>query len=60
MIIFLRVVFAAGLLLSLGYSIAYLTTGLRPHLVNAFRALIATLALALLFFAGMILERLIN
>ncbi len=58
MIILIRVVFAAGLLLSLAYAVAYLWTGKRAQLVNAFRALIVTLVLALLFFAGMFIERL--
>lgn len=58
MIIALRIVFAIGLLSSLGFSIAYLLTGTRSHIVNAFRLLIVTLGLGLVFFIGMFIERL--
>ena len=60
MIILLRIVFALGLLTALLCAIGYLRVGKRKYLVNAFWALIVTAVLALIFFAGLIFERLIS
>lgn len=60
MIILLRVVFAVGLLIALIYAIGYLRVGKRQYLINAFWALIITSVLALIFFAGMFIERLLS
>ncbi|MGH1358698.1 MAG: hypothetical protein ACRBC3_08035 [Burkholderiaceae bacterium] len=60
MIIILRIVFAVGLLVALAYAIGYLRLGNRRHLVNAFWALIVTGVLGLIFFAGLVFEKLIS
>lgn len=60
MIILLRIVFALGLLIALAYAIGYMRGGNRKNLVNAFWALIITGVLALVFFAGLAIERIIS
>ncbi len=60
MIIILRVVFAIGLLTSLLFAVAYMRSGKRKYLINALQSLIVTGILAVLFFAGMFIERLVS
>ncbi len=60
MIVLLRIVFAAGMLVAVGYAIAFLRTRRRVNLRRSLLALVITLGLALLFFAGMVVERLIS
>ncbi|MFK7966656.1 MAG: hypothetical protein AB8C46_22050 [Burkholderiaceae bacterium] len=60
MIIILRVVFALGLLTSLLFAVAYMRSGKRKYLINALQSLIVTGVLAVLFFAGMFIERLFS
>ena len=60
MIILLRVVFALGLGVALWCGIAYLASGERRYLKLAMRTLLATCGLGLVFFAGLIAERLLS
>ena len=60
MIIILRVVFALGLLTSLLFAVAYMRSGKRKYLISALQSLIVTGVLAVLFFAGMFIERLFS
>jgi len=59
MIIILRLVFALGLLTSLVFAVAYMRSGKRKYLINALQSLIVTGVLAVLFFGGMFIERLL-
>lgn len=58
MIIALRIVFALGLIVSLLYAAAFLRSGQKRHLRSAIVSLLFTLGLALVFFAGLFIERL--
>ena len=60
MIIALRIIFALGLVVALWCGIAYLTSGERRYLRLAWRTLLGTCVLGLLFFAGLIAERLLS
>ncbi|MBW6493365.1 MAG: hypothetical protein K0B16_02200 [Burkholderiaceae bacterium] len=60
MIIFLRVVFALGLGVALWCGVAYLASGERRYLRLALRTLLGTCLLGLVFFAGLIAERLLS
>lgn len=60
MIIALRIVFAMGLVIALWCGIAYLASGERRYLRLAWRTLLGTCVLGLLFFAGLIAERLLS
>ncbi|MCB1742022.1 MAG: hypothetical protein R3E83_08720 [Burkholderiaceae bacterium] len=60
MIILLRLVFGVGLGVSLYYTVIYLIGGQRRYLVRALRTLLVTVVLALIFFAGVAIEHLMN
>jgi len=59
-IIVLRIVFALGLIVALWCGVAYLMSGERRYLRLALRTLLGTCVLGLLFFAGLIAERLLS
>ena len=60
MIIALRIVFAFGLIVALWCGVAFLMSGERRYLRLALRTLLGTCVLGLLFFAGLIAERLLS
>ncbi|HEY5634478.1 MAG TPA: hypothetical protein VIT02_12015 [Burkholderiaceae bacterium] len=60
MIVLLRVVFAAGLLLATALAISFVFTGNRARLRQAFRVLLYTCGLGVVFFAGLLVERLLS